>query len=100
VTAWAFVAAGLGARQGVATAVVFGVMVVVASLPGAAVLVIAWLRRTRSPHLAGRFESEQRRPVRTDHRRGASRRFAKAQRMPDQPPTLLSSGMSIDGEFD
>jgi hypothetical protein len=38
VTAWAFAAAGLGAAQGVATAVVYGVMVFVASLPGAAVL--------------------------------------------------------------
>ena len=39
VTAWAFAAAGLGADAGVATAVVYGVMVLVASLPGAAVLV-------------------------------------------------------------
>jgi uncharacterized membrane protein YbhN (UPF0104 family) len=39
VTAWAFAAAGLGASLGVATAVVYGVMVLVASLPGAAVLV-------------------------------------------------------------
>ena len=39
VTAWAFAAAGLGASLGVATAVVYGVMVFVASLPGAAVLV-------------------------------------------------------------
>ena len=38
VTAWAFAAAGLGASLGVATAVVYGVMVFVASLPGAAVL--------------------------------------------------------------
>ena len=45
VTAWVFGAAGLGAAQGVATAVVFGVMVFVASLPGAVVLVVAWLRR-------------------------------------------------------
>ena len=37
VTAWAFSAAGLGASLGVATAVVYGVMVFVASLPGAAV---------------------------------------------------------------
>jgi glycosyltransferase 2 family protein len=44
VTAWAFGAAGLGASQGVATAVAFGVMVSVASLPGAAVLVAAWFR--------------------------------------------------------
>jgi glycosyltransferase 2 family protein len=54
VTAWAFGAAGLGAQQGVATAVVYGVMVFVASLPGAAVLVVGWFRRTR---LEGRAES-------------------------------------------
>jgi hypothetical protein len=45
-TAWAFAAAGLGASQGVATAVVYGVMVLVASLPGAAVLIVSWSRRT------------------------------------------------------
>jgi uncharacterized membrane protein YbhN (UPF0104 family) len=44
VTAWAFGAAGLSASLGVATAVVYGVMVLVASLPGAAVLVAAELR--------------------------------------------------------
>ena len=44
-TAWAFAAAGLGAEQGVATAVVYGVMVLVASLPGALVLVAAWAPR-------------------------------------------------------
>ena len=47
VTAWAFGAAGLGAQRGIATAVVYGIMVFVACLPGAAVLVVAWLRRTR-----------------------------------------------------
>ena len=40
VAAWAFAAAGLGAAQGVATAVVYGVMALVASLPGAVVLVV------------------------------------------------------------
>jgi uncharacterized membrane protein YbhN (UPF0104 family) len=45
-TAWVFAAAGLGVSLGVATAVVYGVMVFVASLPGAAVLVAAWVRRT------------------------------------------------------
>ncbi len=54
VTAWAFGAAGLGAQQGVETAVVYGVMVLVASLPGAAVLVVAWFRHTR---LSGRSEA-------------------------------------------
>ncbi len=47
VTAWAFAAAGLGADRGVATAVVYGIMVFVASLPGAAFLVLGWFRRTR-----------------------------------------------------
>ena len=47
--AWAFGAAGLGAQQGVTTAVVYGVMALVASLPGAAVLVVGWLRSTRPP---------------------------------------------------
>ena len=44
VTAWAFAAAGLGASLGVATAVAYGVMAFVASLPGAVVLVAAGLR--------------------------------------------------------
>jgi uncharacterized membrane protein YbhN (UPF0104 family) len=48
VAAWAFAAAGLGASLGVATAVAYGVMVFVASLPGAVVLVVAWVSRTRS----------------------------------------------------
>jgi glycosyltransferase 2 family protein len=48
-TAWAFGAAGLGADLGVATAVVYGVMVLVASLPGAAVLAVGWFRRARAP---------------------------------------------------
>jgi glycosyltransferase 2 family protein len=45
VTAWAFAAAGLGAPRGVATAVVYGVMVLVAALPGAVVLGAGWMRR-------------------------------------------------------
>jgi glycosyltransferase 2 family protein len=49
VTAWAFAAADLGAQRGVTTAVVYGVMVFVACLPGAIVLVVAWFRRIRFP---------------------------------------------------
>jgi uncharacterized membrane protein YbhN (UPF0104 family) len=45
VAAWAFAAAGLGADQGLATATVYGVLVFVATLPGAVVLVVEWLRR-------------------------------------------------------
>jgi uncharacterized membrane protein YbhN (UPF0104 family) len=49
VTAWAFGAAGLGVQRGVSTAVVYGVMVFVACLPGAVVLVVAWFRGIRLP---------------------------------------------------
>ena len=68
VTAWAFAAAGLGASLGVATAVVYGVMVFVASLPGAAVLVAGSLRAP-----------------------------GRSRRMPDRPYTLLSCSVSLDG---
>jgi glycosyltransferase 2 family protein len=54
VGAWAFAAAGLAPSLGVATAVVYGVMVFVASLPGAVVLVAAWVCRTRSASWRGR----------------------------------------------
>jgi uncharacterized membrane protein YbhN (UPF0104 family) len=45
VAAWAFAAAGLGADLGIATAVVYGVMALVATLPGAVVLITDWLQR-------------------------------------------------------
>jgi uncharacterized membrane protein YbhN (UPF0104 family) len=44
--AWAFAMAGLGAAQGVTTAVIYGVLVLVAALPGALVLLVTSLRRT------------------------------------------------------
>ena len=44
VAAWAFAAAGLTADQGVATAMVYGALALVSSLPGAAVLVARRLR--------------------------------------------------------
>ncbi|GAA2079710.1 lysylphosphatidylglycerol synthase transmembrane domain-containing protein [Actinomadura alba] len=50
VAALAFGAAGLGAAQGLTTAVVYGVLALVASLPGAAVLLrphLAWTRSER-----------------------------------------------------
>jgi uncharacterized membrane protein YbhN (UPF0104 family) len=49
VTAWAFAAAGIGVSLGVETAVVYGVMVFVASLPGAIVLLMGWRQRTHHP---------------------------------------------------
>lgn len=53
-TAWAFGAAGLGADTGVAVAVVYGVLSLVASLPGAAVLVLRWYEGLRGPATAPR----------------------------------------------
>jgi uncharacterized membrane protein YbhN (UPF0104 family) len=57
VAAWAFAAAGLTADQGVATAMVFGALALVSSLPGAAVLVARRLRfsnrRVGEGHLGG-----------------------------------------------
>jgi glycosyltransferase 2 family protein len=51
VAAWAFGTAGLGTDLGVSTAVVYGVMGLVANLPGAGVLVLSWARGpgVRSP---------------------------------------------------
>jgi len=46
--AWAFAAAGLGAEQGLAASVAFGVMVVAAVLPGAVVLVVGTRARVRA----------------------------------------------------
>lgn len=52
VTAWAFGTAGLGAGNGVAVAVVYGVLSFVASLPGAVVLVARWGAGLRANPLA------------------------------------------------
>lgn len=48
--AWLFGAAGLGADRGVATATVYGVLVLVASLPGAVVLVLDRRRPAAQRH--------------------------------------------------
>lgn len=64
--AWVFAVAGLGAAEGVATAVVYGVMVLVATLPGAAVLGAGWLRRGSipiEPATGGRPPRRSREPV-------------------------------------
>jgi hypothetical protein len=45
VAAWAFGVAGLTSTQGVTSAVTYGVLVFVASLPGAGVLLIRWFSR-------------------------------------------------------
>ena len=59
VAAWVFGAAGLGADAGLSTAVVYGVLVVVASLPGAGVILVGHVRRHRRHRRdpAGRAEA-------------------------------------------
>jgi uncharacterized membrane protein YbhN (UPF0104 family) len=47
VTAWAFGAAGLGATQGLTTAVVYGLFAFAAAMPGVVVLVVRWASRLR-----------------------------------------------------
>jgi uncharacterized membrane protein YbhN (UPF0104 family) len=49
VAALAFAAAGLGATQGVTTAVVYGVLTLISALPGAAVLVLRRVQRPIAP---------------------------------------------------
>lgn len=58
--AWAFGAAGLGVDQGVAAAVVYGVMALIATLPGAVVLVAA--RRHRGPSHRGPEQPDPQHP--------------------------------------
>lgn len=48
VAAWAFGAGGLGAQQGVTTAVVYGVMVLAGALPGAILMLAAGLKRAQA----------------------------------------------------
>ena len=82
VTAWAFAAAGLGASRGVATAVVYGVMVFVASLPGAAVLVATLVRRDGAVGMS-------RPPVHPAELQRVARRLP---RRPDAAPRAVERG--------
>ncbi|MBY9073247.1 flippase-like domain-containing protein [Nocardioides sp. WL0053] len=70
VAAWAFGVAGLGAAQGVATSVVYGVMVLVATLPGAVVLLVASLHR--DPPARGAEDPRRWRPTATACPEGAA----------------------------
>ena len=91
VAAWAFAAAGLGAAQGVATAVVYGVDGArrqPARRRGA--------RRRMAARRAPAGPAEQTLPVRPPRRR----RPWKARPVAERPYTLLSCGMSIDGYLD
>jgi hypothetical protein len=52
VAAWLFGLAGLGAGLGLAAAVAYGVVVLVANLPGAGVVLLDWRRRAGVPEAA------------------------------------------------
>jgi glycosyltransferase 2 family protein len=68
VAAWVFGMAGLGSAQGVATAVVYGVIGLVATLPGAVVLIVTWRGKdVRSSELP-----VPPRPLVAAHRQGAT----------------------------
>jgi glycosyltransferase 2 family protein len=62
VTAWAFGAAGLGVQSGLATAVVYGVLVIVATLPGAVVLAVTWRHGRRPEAERASVRTRQRTP--------------------------------------
>ena len=76
-----------GADLAVATAVVYGIMALVASLPGALVLLWAWLPRARPP-----AQLEPPHPVRV-----AVVARQDGARDDDRPYTLLRCSVSIDG---
>ncbi|GAA2257472.1 lysylphosphatidylglycerol synthase transmembrane domain-containing protein [Streptomyces atrovirens] len=63
VTAWAFGAAGLGAGRGLTVAVVYGVLSLVASLPGVVVLVGRWYAGVRGGGLGGFAPAAPSRPI-------------------------------------
>ena len=64
VAAWAFGAAGIGAGRGLTVAVVYGVLSLAASLPGAVVLVARWYAATRDRRATGPGQlAEKARPV-------------------------------------
>jgi len=66
VTAWAFAAAGLGADQGLAVSVVYGVLSLAASLPGVAVLVARWYGGPRARSASATPVTPPAPPQRTD----------------------------------
>ncbi len=115
VAAWVFGAAGLGAGAGLSTAVVYGVLVLVASLPGAVVLMVTrGRRRTRDASTTGTARPQaaatgaRAAPAAAPFAAPAAAPFPpppphpspRRSRMADRPYTLLSASMSMDGYLD
>lgn len=116
VTAWSFGAAGLGSAQGLSTAVAYGLLVLVAALPGAAVLTARWLpgsrraevelkqgvcaeegpaygRPERVPERSGALEGETAHTVADQHRRHSNGQAV-------QGPALEKAGHSDAAALD
>lgn len=87
VAAWAFGAAGLGAAQGLTTAVIYGVLAFVASLPGAVVLLarVSSLSAAR-PATSGAVPLGIRIPSKEPRQSGAERQA-------ERPPLAAATGM-------
>ncbi|UUN31292.1 flippase-like domain-containing protein [Streptomyces sp. FIT100] len=83
VTAWAFGAAGLGTAQGLTVAVVYGLLALVASLPGLGVLAVQWVAGMRRPQVEleegvlAEGGTPHRRPERVPHQVGAGEADAR-----------------------
>ncbi|SHN12028.1 lysylphosphatidylglycerol synthase transmembrane domain-containing protein [Streptomyces yunnanensis] len=85
VAAWAFGVSGLGAGQGLATAVVYGALVLAASLPGAGVLLgtVRWVRVGQTLGPVVKLPPASRRLARTLSALSGSSRYARYR---DAPP--------------
>ncbi|MEU8915195.1 lysylphosphatidylglycerol synthase transmembrane domain-containing protein [Streptomyces nigrescens] len=87
VAAWAFGAAGLGAAQGLTTAVIYGVLAFVASLPGAVVLLARVFPLSAArPTASGAVPLGIRIPSKEPRRSGAERQA-------EGPPLAAATGM-------
>jgi len=89
VAAWAFGAAGLTATQGVTTAVVYGALVLVSSLPGAYVLLVPWVNRMRRTPATVEKETHARTTARRDDPDAGDRPAPTARRVRHVRPRVL-----------
>ncbi|WP_374225406.1 YbhN family protein [Streptomyces sp. AC602_WCS936] len=97
VTAWAFGAAGLGAGTGLGVAAVYGVLSLVASLPGAVVLVVRRYGGTHAGSAAGEGDPGGHYP-RSPPCRGTSAAVRTEKYAPKESARLASSSFPFSAE--
>ncbi|GGY41969.1 hypothetical protein GCM10010384_55990 [Streptomyces djakartensis] len=95
VTAWAFGAAGLGAGRGLAVAVVYGVLSLVASLPGLVVLVARWYAGLRT---AGRSRAVAPDPEPAPRAAGYASEVSSEKYAPKESARLARSSFPFSAE--